>query len=501
MSVRGGHVRAVLAAAVFAVGGTRALAIDESVFNDPPNDAVIRRTDSHNNGVILPGQALPDLKRLVISPWEAVSPGTDPYTGSSVSHVGAHLFRIDAVFSGLLNPPGPLGGAADYNPMEFGPSPVYGFFEIDVDHDADTGGDLPTVAADHYLANAARFGGRPHGELSLRAANTSDDLYQTWSVPPQVCLSGADWVLSLCGCFDPTVVYKSDPSAATFGPGATWILSGPFFQRTTAYQGASTMVGANGSDIGLYAPVVNLRFQHDIVQNETTISLVYSLDQTGAWLLAGQPGSGPEPIDNHSDNETSIAEGVQDLIDAANRGGLTGLAYEVTYRWANKTVDDATDTTRWRPTFIVGSAYSEQLDGKYIWTDLGFDCIVGDVNGDGLVNAADRSAVMAFIAQFDGSSNDADGIVNGVVQIPNFAVGFSVFDVDGDGFVGPSDIAFYVVGPCAPDFDRNGSVNVLDIFAFLNAWFSGDMSADYNHDGALSVLDIFDFLNSWFVGC
>jgi hypothetical protein len=492
----------VCAAAVLATLGGPALAIDESVFSDPPNDAVIRRTNSGNSGVILPGQVLPDLSSLTISPWESYNPSFDPYSGYTVSHSAAHLVRIDAVFSGLVNPPGPLGGAVPFNPMEFGPSPLYGFFEIDVDHDADTGGDQPSVAADHYLANAARFGGRPHGELSLRAANTSDDLYQTWSVPPQVCLSGADWVLTLCGCFDPVVVYKSDPDATTFNAGATWILSGKFFQRTTAYQYASAMVGANGSEVGLYAPTVNLRFQHDLVTNQTTVTLVYALDQYGAWLLGGKTSSCPEPMDYRSDNATSIAEGVQDLIDAADRGGLTGLAYQVTYRWANKTVADATDTTRWRPTFLVGSAYSEQLDGKYIWTDLGFDCIVGDVNGDGLVNESDRSAIMAFINMFDGvEGSDADLQVNGQVQIPNFAVGFSVFDVDGDGVVGPADLAFYTVGPCPPDFDGSGAVNVIDIFAMLNAWFSGDISADFNHDGHLSVQDIFDFLNAWFGGC
>jgi hypothetical protein len=55
--------------------------------------------------------------------------------------------------------------------------------------------------------------------------------------------------------------------------------------------------------------------------------------------------------------------------------------------------------------------------------------------------------------------------------------------------------------PCAADFDASGVLAPADIFAFLNAWFSGLISADYNHSGGLTVQDIFDFLNAWFAGC
>lgn len=54
---------------------------------------------------------------------------------------------------------------------------------------------------------------------------------------------------------------------------------------------------------------------------------------------------------------------------------------------------------------------------------------------------------------------------------------------------------------CRADFDGSGSLAPADIFAFLNAWFSGAISADYDNSGALSVQDIFDFINGWFAGC
>jgi hypothetical protein len=56
---------------------------------------------------------------------------------------------------------------------------------------------------------------------------------------------------------------------------------------------------------------------------------------------------------------------------------------------------------------------------------------------------------------------------------------------------------------CYADFNKNGSLQVQDIFDFLNAWFAGSLYAKVGGDGAsgaLAVADIFDFLNAWFAG-
>jgi len=59
------------------------------------------------------------------------------------------------------------------------------------------------------------------------------------------------------------------------------------------------------------------------------------------------------------------------------------------------------------------------------------------------------------------------------------------------------------VGPwsCRVDYDGDHSVGVPDIFAFLSAWFAGDLRANFNGDGFLNVADIFAFLSAWFAGC
>ena len=70
----------------------------------------------------------------------------------------------------------------------------------------------------------------------------------------------------------------------------------------------------------------------------------------------------------------------------------------------------------------------------------------------------------------------------------------------------PSEITFDVPVPtggstCAADFDGNGVHEVPDIFAFLSAWFGGDLAADMDGNGANEVPDIFQFLSIWFAGC
>ncbi|HPO93121.1 MAG TPA: hypothetical protein PL072_06570 [Phycisphaerales bacterium] len=58
------------------------------------------------------------------------------------------------------------------------------------------------------------------------------------------------------------------------------------------------------------------------------------------------------------------------------------------------------------------------------------------------------------------------------------------------------------IGPA--DFNRSGSVDVADLFGFLDAWFAqftqsaAGLAADYGGDGAVGVDDLFLFLAEWF---
>ncbi len=61
--------------------------------------------------------------------------------------------------------------------------------------------------------------------------------------------------------------------------------------------------------------------------------------------------------------------------------------------------------------------------------------------------------------------------------------------------VNVSDVA------CRADFNGDGSVNTLDVLAFLNAWSAGEPGGDFNGDGTINTLDVLAFLNAWSTGC
>lgn len=55
---------------------------------------------------------------------------------------------------------------------------------------------------------------------------------------------------------------------------------------------------------------------------------------------------------------------------------------------------------------------------------------------------------------------------------------------------------------CPGDFDDNGTVNSVDVGAFINAWFedqaSGSLIADWDANGTVNSSDVSEFVNSWF---
>jgi hypothetical protein len=62
-------------------------------------------------------------------------------------------------------------------------------------------------------------------------------------------------------------------------------------------------------------------------------------------------------------------------------------------------------------------------------------------------------------------------------------------------------LTFNLPSPCRADYNGQNGVDLLDIFAFLNDWFAGNIRADFNQNGAVDLLDIFAFLTAWFTGC
>jgi hypothetical protein len=485
----------VLALASGTFAGICSASVGRSLWVDAIGDAVIRRTDPGADGALLNCATLPDLLSVSLLPWAPIAPAEDPYTGLPASPEDANIVRIDVVLAGLVNPPGPLGlNGTDYAPDRFGASPVYGFVELDVDHDRDTGGEFHGQARSRMLGTAARFGGRiADVSLAGRTATCAADLDSAWTSEPFFERTGTDFSLALCGCFDAVIVSENGNCDGRLDAGETMIVEGRFFQRAGGYRLASQIIG--GSDVGLYDPVVQLRFVHEPTSNLTVLTLVLPLTPAGAAALTGEP---EQPIDMliGGGSHFSIQEAIADLVAGASLPN-SGLTHELIHRWSKKDPATCLNPLSWNAACTVATAYAEPEGSLYVWTDTGFETTSGDTDGDGAVTAVDRTSVEVFIFSNDGSPMDVDGERNGTFQLENIGPNFSLFDMTGDGSVSSTDVSwFQLPNSCPADWDRNGVVEVPDIFAFLSSWFSG--RGDFDGNGINEVPDIFAYLAEWF---
>ncbi|MBL0922029.1 MAG: hypothetical protein IBJ10_07855 [Phycisphaerales bacterium] len=468
-----------------------------ALHTDPAGDALVRRTDVGADGPMNPLTNLPDLLELRIGPWDPDAPATDLFVGDWEDDDDGDFVRIDVVFAGVVNPPGNILGAQPFNPFRFGPSPLHGFIELDVDNNRDTGGECGSTALYRYLANVGRFGRAPYGSIAGRMARWGEDLNTLFGSAPQIERSGADFVVSFCGCFNVMVMNTfGDGSPATFDAGDTWLVRGRFFQRAGGFEEASGVFG--GSFPGLYDPQINARFAHDTGSDRTTVSLVFPLTPAGAGMQVGQA---PAPMDLNVANQFCVQEAIEDLIESATKPGLSPCAYELIERWRHEESDDHLEPADWGVRAIFGTTYATlQPPYYYIWTDTGFDDRIGDFDGSGDVGALDADAIDQQIALRDGGAGDADGVVNGAVQVPQFAGGFSVYDVNGDGVVNKADRA--ALGVSLPG-DLNGDcvVDFADLNLVASYFNTSDPAGDANGDGVVDFADLNVVISNFSTNC
>ncbi|UYV12708.1 MAG: hypothetical protein NCW75_00105 [Phycisphaera sp.] len=479
-----GLCRAQVVAVLFVLLAAVVAAADatDGVYFDPTGDAVLRPTDRGGMGMVHPDAVLPDIVSLTIVGWQPFSPASDPYSGSVIGSEGADIFRLQAVFDGLINPPGTLGFAGQpFDPYRFGTSPVFGFIELSVDRRESTGGHLGASAESRFMANVARFGSRPHDSIGGRIAASADDYDRDIRTGPQFERSGADWSLSLCGCSAVTLVREIGNGNGLFEAGETMIVRGRFFARSEGYIGPSGMRG--GSVDGAYDPWVDLRFSHNIASDQTMVTFVGPVTNRGYGQLAG---TSTPPINFRADDGWSIEEGVTDLILSVCYGCAAELLIE---DWEGRDIEDSLEPDRWEATALVGTSYTDPfVDGLFVWTDVGFDLEPGNLNGDSSVGLLDQGILRNWVYANDGAAFDADGIKNGVVVVRRTPFNFSLYDLDASGEIEHRDLAVY--GPRA-DLDGDGVLTVFDFLAFQNFFDAGNLRADFDFS---ETLDIFDFL-------
>lgn len=484
MTIAKARVAFTLVSAVALVGS--ALASGESgSYADPAGDASLRRTDPGNDGVINPMAVLPDVVSVVATGWQPTSPATDPYTGVVVPSDGASVFRMDVVFEGLLNPPGPLGlGASPFEPFRYGPSPVYGFVECNLDGRMDTGGELGSAATLRYYANLGRFGEVPEGSRSDLVAHSGTQLDLNFFTAPFYERSGQDYSLNLCGCYDVTVVNTFGDFDGTFDAGDTWVVRGRFWQRAGGYEEASAAFG--GSFFGLYDPFVNLRFSHDAMTDRTTVTLVEALTMPGAAALRGQP---VQPIDLSVFNHTSVEEAISDIKFGAGDPFLSPEARILVEEWENRPVEDALEPDRWEISAIFGVTYLNVEQTLYAWTDALGDHYYADLNADAVTTQLDVDAFDTQLALLDGTAQDADGTVDGDVEVVNFGPNFQLIDFNSDGFVDGGD-RMLILGVEPGDCDGSGTIDFSDLVCILFQFGPGTGPADCDGSGTINFNDL-----------
>lgn len=484
---------AILIPAVFSLLAPPVLASDGTgEWSDPAGDAVVRRTDVGNDAPLPPGFDPIDLLHVSVRGWQTPTPTSDPYTGA-VAVGDADLFRLQVVVDGVVAPPGPLAiDGSTYDPYKFGTRPLFGYIELDVDGQKNSGGELMPLAGQRYLANVGRFGLSPLGSISERIVRSADDLDSNFFTLPEFERTGGEFALALCGCLTPTVVSQDGNMDSIFDAGETWIIRSRFFERFQAYSSESGFFG--GSSAGMFNPFVDLQFAHNAIQNTTTVTLIFPITNAGAAQLAGAPA---QPMDFSVLNHTSIEEALDDLIGGA--GFTSGPLAELTDPWEGRDFDDYSRPAEWDVHAIIGTApTAAQLSSFYVWTDTGFGETLGDLNDDDLADSADAQIIYDTVSSDDGGPGDADSVVNGEVGIHDFGHSFDIRDLNGDGLISNADASLI---DCPVDLNADGILDIFDVFAYLGLFDAGSTEADLTSDGVLDIFDVFAFLNAFNAGC
>jgi len=434
----------------------------KQVFIDPVDDMALRRTDDDPSVDPLTTNG-PELLCATLGRWVPVDAYADPYFGNYSTNgecdTNGEFLRLDMVFDGLFNPPGDLIG---YAPTKYGPNPLFGWVELDMDTNAETGGETeePDLG---YNANVARWGGMPQGawfedRISIDGEPWSGDFEEI----PATHRSGLEFMLLFHGNYMHDIEeYVEGNTNNVFEEGETWIIGGDFFWRAPGYDPITYTLG--------YRPHVTIRFKHSIVDDATTVSFVYPLDNLAhARLYNDWPA---QDNDFTGGNANSVYEALSDLRISADNPWPGPPPWQehdnwpLLVQWATQDPLDHLNPWDWRCTMLFGTGLEQYPvgGGVHVWTDAWPNVVVNDFNGDGLITKTDRQLLNDYVTAHDGETGyDADGMVNQEIDREAFSNRFSMHDDDYDGLV--STNGFPEQGPC--DYDNDGDVDLDDYRAF-----------------------------------
>lgn len=438
-----------------------------TIYLDPHCDVRVLRTDeAEGQPFDAEAHRLPDILEIRLGAFAPHCPSSSLFSGSWSANGG--FMRLDIVFDGLINPPGPIGMSDNpvFSPYQFGANPVFGFVELDVDGNEDTGGeiDFPEL---RYLGNVSRLGGFPglthySNRVAISHADFDDDIPSA----PFVDRGGEEFHLSLVGDEINSIhVVSENPCGepGVFDAGEIWRLRGHWLHRAHSYEQFSLQCFTAE---GRYMPESVLQFRHNTWSDRTTVSLVFPL-RNSAHAATQSPLPSTQSNNGCPGDQYSIEEGLVDLVYSAinaDPGDIQSAAFPLIADWVLESPQCMLVPAAWRVNACLGSAYPEQQSGgaRFIWTDMYPNVLKFDFTGDGVVNIHDVMAFQAFLAAKDGDpAYDADGSdCNNSIMLVDFARNFCLYDSNYDGYVNFDDIVRL------GDMDWNGEVNCGDIDDF-----------------------------------
>jgi hypothetical protein len=414
-----------LLAILSALNSARAAGLPSASYFDPVNDWLLRRTD--------PGACLPldpeahraiDLLEITLQRWTPLDPVNDLFTGEP--SLDGLFVRLDVRWAGLVNPPGPL---YPFDPFLYGPTPVYGFVEVDVDANPDTGGELDFPQY-RYFGSAVRFGGQPNiPDMHDRFAHDASAFDEDINTPPYVDRSGEEFHLTFLGEFDSSAITElAGDGDLCFETSEVWWIHAAWFHRAHGYEPFSIA--------WIYQPDSTARFAHNCESDTTLLTLVFPLTNAGAAAMWSED---PEPNNFNPADQFSVHEALNDLQISALLldDGALQPGEQLIAGWINQTPDDYLDPGDWHVNALLGTSYTQPHPSAdyFVWTDVFPNPLRGDVNGNSTSNITDQAQIRAFVDTFDAQ----DGQVDHRVVLPDFASNFSVYDTNHDGEVDTLD--------------------------------------------------------------
>lgn len=502
----------ITAAILLSLYSSQAAVAQTRLVPDDVGDRAVRRTDAGADAPLNDDIAtIPDLIEYQIGRWQPDDPAEGLYAGTW-SNTGGFL-RFDLTLDGLINPPGPLNLLSDtYDPFLYGPSPLIGFVEFNVDQNVNSGGELDFPEF-RYLGNAGRFGGLIDDSiLRTRQAVCGSEIDHTISTPPFVDRSGEEFHIAFAGDTISGVSTRLGDTDSDFEPGEAWTISANWLHRAHSFEPFS---GA-GND-GIYEPETEFIFRHFVADDRTIVTLVFPLTNLAAAAAAGEI---EEPNNGSDADQASIHEALMNLTQSVTAIPVGDPArlnpeFQSIRPWENQSALSYLDPTTWEVNIIVGMAY-ETLDpfgALFAPTDIMPGPTVGDFDGNGVVNAADVQLFDTFLVDNDGiPSSDDDATPDGIITIPDFGPNFCMYDLDYDGVIDNQDRKRIVI---MGDINLDTQVNVEDLSEFvtllLNSATKPDpvstapshqkfLRANFNGDGIINGKDIPGFIESVLAG-